>query len=59
MFRHSRVAVAIGAALVNTLPAAVAATNADVAQLRAEFEQKLKTLKDDYETRLKEMEARL
>lgn len=59
MFRHSLVAVAIGAALVNTLPAAVAATNADVAQLRAEFEQKLKTLKDDYETRLKEMEARL
>ncbi len=58
MFRHSRVAVAIGAVLVNTVPA-VAATNAEVAQLRAEFEQKLKTLKDDYETRLKEMEARL
>lgn len=58
MFRPTLFAAALGAAFLAAGPAR-AANDADIAQLRAEFEQKLKALKDAYETRLKEMESRM
>lgn len=48
----------LAAALACALPAH-AAVDADLAALRAEFDQKLKDLQASYESRLKEMESRL
>jgi hypothetical protein len=59
MFKPKLLAVALAAVLpVSPLPAS-AATDADLAALRAEFDQKLKEVQAAYEARLKEMEARL
>lgn len=58
MFKPKRLAVALAAALpVFPLPAP-AATDADLAALRAEFDARLKDIQTAYETRLKELEAR-
>jgi hypothetical protein len=49
----------LAAALTCALPApALAVTDADLAALRAEFDQKLKDIQTAYETRLKEIESR-
>lgn len=59
MFKPQHLAVALAAALpVSPLPV-LAATDADLAALRAEFDAKLKELQSAYEARLKEMETRL
>ncbi len=59
MFKPKLLAVALAAALpVSPLPV-LAATDADLAALRAEFDAKLKDIQTAYESRLKEMEARL
>ena len=59
MFKPRLLAVALAAALpVSPLPV-LAATDADLAALRAEFDAKLKDIQTAYEARLKEMEARL
>lgn len=59
MFKPRLLAVALAAALpVSPLPA-LAATDGDLAALRAEFDAKLKDIQTAYETRLKEMESRL
>jgi len=58
MFRRTIIAAALSAAFAAPAPAR-AASDADIAQLRAEFEQKLQALKDSYEARLKEMESRV
>ncbi len=56
MFKPTLLAAALAAAL--TMPVQ-AATDADLAALRAEFDQKLKDIQVAYEARLREMEARL
>lgn len=53
--QRTLIAAALGAAYLATGPAR-AASDANLAQPRAEFEQEIKALKDSYETRLKEME---
>jgi len=56
MFKRTLLAAAIAGAL--PMPA-LAVSDADLAALRAEFDQKLKDLQASYEARLKEMEGRL
>jgi hypothetical protein len=56
MFKRTLLAAALAGAL--PMPA-MAVSDADLAALRAEFDQKLKALQADYEARLKEMETRL
>lgn len=56
MFKRSMLAGAIACAF--PLPA-LAANDADLAALRAEFDQKLQAIQAEYEARLKAMEARL
>jgi len=56
MFKPTLLVAALAAAL--PLPA-LAVTETDLVALRAEFDQKLKDLQATYETRLKEMEARV
>lgn len=56
MFKHTLLAAALACALPTP---ALAVSDADLAALRAEFDQKLKDLQAAYEARLKEMEGRL
>lgn len=56
MFKRTLLATALACALPTP---SLAASDADIAALRAEFEEKLKALQASYETRLREMESRL
>lgn len=56
MPRLKPLAVALAALLVTPLPALA---NPELEKLRTEFEQKLKAVQENYETRLKEMEGRM
>lgn len=56
MHKHTLLAAMLAAGLLTSAPVIA---QSDVEQLRAEFEQKLKALQDQYESRLKEMEARV
>jgi hypothetical protein len=56
MFKRTLLAAALAGAL--PMPA-LAVSDADLAALRAEFDQKLKDVQTAYEARLKEMESRL
>ena len=56
MFKPTLLAAALACALPTP---ALAVTEAELASLRAEFDQKLKDLQASYEARLREMEARL
>lgn len=56
MPRLNPLVVALAALLVAPLPALA---NPELEKLRAEFEQKLKALQENYEARLKEMEGRM
>lgn len=60
MFKRNLLAAALACAFPFVFPSpTLAATDADIAALRAEFEQKLKEIQAAYETRLQAMEARL
>ena len=56
MPRLKPLAAALAALLVTPLPALA---NAELEKLRTEFEQKLKAVQENYETRLKEIEGRM
>jgi len=56
MFKRNLLAAALACAFPLS---AFAASDAEVAALRAEFDQKLKTLQADYEMRMKQMESRM
>lgn len=59
MSKHGLLAAAILCLWGAQVHSALAAGDAEIAQLRTEFEAKLKALQDSYEARLRELEARL
>lgn len=58
MFKRNLLALSVALAAAQFPLSATAADDADLARLRAEFDQKLKAIQADYEARLQALEAR-